>query len=63
VLYGVDRETLQRVFWLLSWTKETVGLQNEPLLERLLARLEKTFWGTGEAEPLPEVEPITGQPM
>jgi hypothetical protein len=54
-LYAVDRETLQRVFWLLGWVQANTGLDKEPLLRDLQDRLAKTFLGTGDAEPLPEV--------
>ncbi|MDI6871226.1 MAG: hypothetical protein QME79_07695 [Bacillota bacterium] len=59
-MYALDRETLQRVFWLLDWAEANVGLEKEPLLRDLQARLAKTFLRVGDAEPLPEVLTVAG---
>lgn len=54
-MYALDKETLQRVFWLLDFTEANVGLEAEPLLQDLQVRIAKTFLRTGDGEPLPEV--------
>jgi len=59
-MYALDRETLQRVFWLLDWAEANVGLENKPLLQDLKDRLAKTFLRVGETEPLPEVLTVAG---